>query len=164
MLRWVLPAALACAPTAGCGGKDGDGSGGTSFKTVEAGAESFFPTNPAVPAETLLFRTQADWEAFWNVHKQGAPSFAPAPFFNFAIQTVVAVVTGTRPTTGYAVRIDRAEPAGLTVALTVTESTPGSGCGTELVLTRPFHIILLDQIVTTVSMRSYTVETVDCPR
>ncbi|MBI2900820.1 MAG: hypothetical protein HYY17_11605 [Planctomycetes bacterium] len=114
---------------------------------LEKGSMSQYPltgTNKAI-----VINSQPAWEAFYAKHKPGET----APAVNFAKQTVVAVLAGVRPTSGYVVWVDLVRwnfpYSGAKVF--VMESQPTT-IPVLQVLTSPFEIVVLDRKVYSVTV------------
>ena len=69
-----------------------------------------------------------------------------APEIDFANEMVVVAAMGTRPSGGYAIRIDRVARRGNTVWVEVTSSAPGSGCMTTASLTAPVDLVVTQRM------------------
>ncbi|OPZ85429.1 MAG: hypothetical protein BWY76_01416 [bacterium ADurb.Bin429] len=95
----------------------------------------------ATAAQTAVIRDEAAWRNFW-VNNVGAATDAPA--VDFTQYMAVAVFTGTRPTTGYAVRIVGVEQMPqdqLSVLYRIT--TPQQGVVVQTTPTSPYAIALV---------------------
>ncbi|HOF89310.1 MAG TPA: protease complex subunit PrcB family protein, partial [Armatimonadota bacterium] len=95
----------------------------------------------ATTAQTAVIRDDAAWRNFW-VNNVGAATDAPA--VDFTQYMAVAVFAGTRPTTGYAVRIIGVEQAPLeqlSVLYRVTAPQPGEQVGETP--TSPYAVALV---------------------
>jgi protease stability complex PrcB-like protein len=95
---------------------------------------------PATPIFTeparLVIRSQEEWASAWALI-QGSAAASPLPPVDFGADMVVVAATGTRRSGGYDIIIpDAALDAG-TLRVGVVETTPGSGCAVETVLTSP---------------------------
>ena len=91
-------------------------------------------------------RTAAEWATLWRQHAGDQP----APRVDFAVNTVLAVFLGARPSAGYAVEITgiRAEGTGLVVLW--SERRPQGDLVTAQVLTSPAHIVAVPKVAGTI--------------
>jgi len=88
-----------------------------------------------------IFNNMDNWTTFWQIHNPEAP----VPEVNFEVHTVVAVVIGDRPTTGYDVHIDWICPSqdsadGWDIQYTI--EIPADNCPVEDVITQPFDFVV----------------------
>ncbi len=88
--RFVIASlpALAGAALAGCGGSEG---GDLALEHVPVGALG------PVAAGTVVFRSAADWSAFWRSHPAFFNPAADAPDVDFARYAVAGVFAGPKP-------------------------------------------------------------------
>ena len=107
------------------------------FRTIEQsmGAGSRITTQ-----RTVAVRTQARWKQIWRQLHRPAKKL---PKVDFAKRTVLVVTQGEKPTSGYAIRIERVVLDGgeLTLHVVETEPDPASGCVFLQVITHPYHIV-----------------------
>lgn len=87
-----------------------------------------------------LIKTRAAWRYFYAQHKPGVP----APSIDFSTHTVLVVLAGERPTSGYELEVDfvKWNYPGSTVGVTVVENLPGSPAADGV--TSPYMILVLD--------------------
>ena len=84
-----------------------------------------------------VVRSDEEWRALWARLATGRIPRPEAPPIDFSEQVVVVAAMGSRPTGGYAIRIDRASYAGDTLWIEVTSVSPGAGCVTTQALSAP---------------------------
>ena len=84
-----------------------------------------------------VVRSDEEWRALWARLVAGRIPRPDAPPIDFSEQVVVVAAMGSRPTGGYAIRIDRASYAGDTLWIEVTSVSPGAGCVTTQALSAP---------------------------
>ncbi len=85
----------------------------------------------------VLVRTEQEWEDLWSrIGANRIPRPAPPPV-DFSNEVVVVAALGTRPTGGYAIRIDSLRYDKDTLHVAVTSVSPGPGCLTTQALTAP---------------------------
>jgi hypothetical protein len=119
----------------GCG-DDTDDHREISFETfAERGAINFLP---AVGGTVMLvtLSNQEGLQDFWIAHFG-----ISAPPVDFETGTVVAIVDGVEPNTGYDVSVRRVVQTGGEVVVSVDKRSPGPTCTTGQLLTQPVSII-----------------------
>lgn len=121
------------------------------MQSMESGA--FTGYTAGEPKQVLVINSQAQWEAFYAQHQPGAD----VPKADFTKQTVLVVLAGQRPTSGYWVEAKRVLWKYPTSAATVqvVEHKPTSFV--LQVLTQPYQIVLLDRKVYSITVE-WTVE------
>jgi hypothetical protein len=131
-----------------------DAEGATSIATLIAVAAPRIPfvtladgaySGIASPTQVVL-RNAAEWETFWQQHTGNVTPPPAPPQVDFSRETVIAVVLGTRPTGGYAVRIVAVDPPaapGEALVVRVEDSSPPPGTIVTQALTSPFHIVTI---------------------
>lgn len=107
--------------------------------------EAYFPVHYSgldAPAR-LVVESQAEWALVWQ-RIWGSHDPVPAlPSIDFDRETVLVAAMGTRPTGGYAIRVDAAAAQGERVAVRVVETSPGSRCALTQAFTAPIDIVKL---------------------
>jgi len=123
---------------------------------VEGGNFTNYPTGTN---QILLINTQAEWTAFYALHKPGQT----APDLDLSAHTVVVILAGPRASSGYTVKVDKAVwnyPLN-SVKVHVDEITP---TGIVLwVITNPYHIVTLDRKVFSANLRWEVIPATDDP-
>ncbi len=90
-------------------------------------------------ARQVVVRAPEDWERLWQEH---APR-QPMPAVDFGERMVVGVFLGTRPTSGFAVRVTRARLAGQGLVIEYGERQPSANAMVMPVVTSPFQLVSL---------------------
>lgn len=113
---------------------------GVKFTILKVGANPLQQGFQPQP-QAFVFRNQPAWTKFW----QNNP--VPAPSVNFTREMVIAVTTGSRPTGGYSVQIDRIErsspsPQNKGWVIHYTETTPAQNCVVIQQATTPTAFVL----------------------
>src|SRR5215210_4205332 len=108
------------------------------FRTIEQsmGAGSRITTQ-----RTVAVRTQARWKQIWRQLHRPAKKL---PKVDFAKRTVLVVTQGEKPTSGYAIRIERVVLDAGEVTLQLVESEPdplATQCTYLQVITHPYHVV-----------------------
>jgi hypothetical protein len=88
-----------------------------------------------------IFNNTDMWSAFWQMHNP----VAPVPEVDFTNHTIVAVVIGDRPTTGYDVHIDwicKPPTGGEGWDIQYTIEIPGKNCPVNQIITQPFDFVV----------------------
>lgn len=110
-----------------------------NYTSLEQGAYSQYP---ATAKKVVVINSQTAWDAFYAQHNPGQTP----PAVNFAKQTVVAVLAGERPTSGYNISVNLVRwnfpYSGAKVF--VTEVTPTT-IPVLQVITHPFDVVVLDE-------------------
>lgn len=103
-----------------------------SMQKVAAGERSGI-----AEARTVVVRSDAEWQELWSE----ARVRKPFPNVDFSTRMIVGVFVGTRPTSGYSVRIVevRAQENALLVAY--AEHRPSPRASVMQVLTAPFELV-----------------------
>jgi hypothetical protein len=70
----------------------------------------------------------------------------PLPVVDFSKTTIIAVLMGTCPTTGYEIEVKEIIDTGLSVVVKVEKTYPGEGCVVGQMITHPYHIVKVDKI------------------
>ena len=104
------------------------------LETVAAGEQS-----GVRDARQLVVRAPEDWEQLWQEH---APR-QPIPKVDFGERMVVGLFLGTRPTSGFAVRVTRARLAGQDLVIEYAERRPSANAMVMPVITSPFQLVSL---------------------
>jgi hypothetical protein len=107
------------------------------------GAEQNDDSNLSAPG-TFVIRDAAELRRVWTELFGDRPA-RPLPAIDFSRHMLVIVAIGEQPTSGFQVRIGRAErtPRGIVVHVTVLR--PGPDCVVNQVITRPVGIARLPQ-------------------
>lgn len=92
-----------------------------------------------------LVRSEGEWRDLWAQLATDRIPRPTAPVIDFSERVVVVAAMGTRPTGGYAIRIDRVSYAGDTLWVEVTSVTPGAGCMTTQALTAPVAAVSVER-------------------
>src|SRR5262245_26001951 len=102
-----LAVALACAfVLAGCASPNTpDESGDVAIQRLSASNGSFESFNGLDTAESRVIRSTAEWASVWaRIYQNRSPQPA-LPNIDFLNEQVVVVSLGTRPSSGYSIRI-----------------------------------------------------------
>lgn len=90
----------------------------------------------------LIIRSETEWRNFWDDLNLGE-----RPEVDFDDEMVIAVSSGTRPTTGYSIRV-----AGVTagddgrLVVDVVETEPARNCITGQQITRPVDVVVVPRV------------------
>lgn len=122
-----------------------------SMQTMESGTYTQF--QPPQTKQVLVINTQAQWEAFYARHNPGGE----VPKADFTKQTILVVLAGERPTSGYSVKAKRVLWNYPTSSATVQVTETKQVSFLLQVLTYPYEILLLDGKVSSVAVE-WTVE------
>ncbi len=91
----------------------------------------------------LVIQTEEEWLMLWG--RASGFDITP-PFVDFRTHTVLAAILGTKPTTGYAIRIDAIAPDENAVyEVNVRVVSPGANCLTGQSLTYPVHMVMIQK-------------------
>jgi hypothetical protein len=143
-------------------------SNAVNFEVFNVGssplAEGFQPA-----PNVFVFRQKQAWSQFWqsssildmNLQKR------PAPAVNFADKMVIALTSGSKPTGGYSIRIDRIEQVpssqGNRWLIHYTETVPEKNCIVTQQPTTPTVFILTEKSNASVVLRGQK-QTSDCSK
>ncbi|NUO64387.1 MAG: protease complex subunit PrcB family protein [Gemmatimonadaceae bacterium] len=108
----------------------------------EQAAQPFAVYSGFSDSARVAVRTQSQWNEIWARVAGNATPPPEAPEIDFATEMVIVAAMGTRPTGGFAIRIDRVARRANTVWVEVTSSSPGSGCMTSASLTAPVDLVV----------------------
>jgi len=111
--------------------------------------------------ERLVIRDQEAWDKLWSRMGRGPgcgsftlddpsqslrsakPTIIPAPDVDFSNEMIIVAAMGIRPTTSYAIVIDRVYERGDKLAVVVRSISPGYGCAQFPASSRPVDIVRL---------------------
>ena len=111
----------------------------------EQAAQPFAVYSGFSDSTRLVVRTQSQWNEVWARIAGNATPAPEAPEIDFATEMVIVAAMGTRPSGGYAIRIDRVARRGNTLWAEVTSTTPGSGCMSTAALTAPVDAVVVQK-------------------
>ena len=111
--------------------------------------------------ERTVVRTRATWEALWPQIVGTVRPVPPVPAIDFATKTVIVASMGTRSSGGYVISVDDVRQSRGDAWITVTERSPGSGCGTTAALTAPVAAVVVPRFDGTATFVERTT-TVNC--
>ena len=132
----LLAVAWGCgAAVRGGGVAQGDGAVPTRVIADRAGVPCCRESGYQAAVE-LVLRTRPEWEAAWKTLASAQPT-PPLPAVDFGREMVLVVSSGTRPTGGWSITIERVERVGEALHVSVLETSPGRYCMTAQVLTHP---------------------------
>lgn len=126
--------------------------GWINITELEAGPHTQYPVSGT--NQVLLINSETAWQNFYAQHKPGEP----VPAINFAKNSVVVALAGTRPTGGYYLKAQlvRWNFPYSGAKLFMQENKPGPGVIVTMALTSPYQILVLEEKVYSVS-KSWTV-------
>lgn len=154
MLALVSAAAAACA---------GDPSGvKVPAEAVALQAEDVISVETAWsgfqdPVRTVITDSGAWAEAWRTLYRHQTPA-PELPQVDFRTHVIVLAAMGTRPSTGYSVRIESVHHHDGLLYVSVLERSPGPSCGVGAAITAPVHAVQVAREGTTArfSVRSET--------
>ena len=111
----------------------------------EQAAQPFAVFSGFSDSARVAVRTQSQWNEIWARIAGNATPAPEAPEIDFATEMVIVAAMGTRPSGGYAIRIDRVVRRGNTMWAEVTSSAPGSGCMNAAALTTPVDLVVVQR-------------------
>ncbi len=129
-----LAALAALLPLAACNSMPSGGIGG--FRTISRGYQTGLEGS-----DPYVARTAEEWRFLWGQHASTEVPNAPLPEVDFSREMVVCVVTGDRPSGGYAVEVTEARWDGLRLELVARETRPAPDAVVPMVVTRPYHMV-----------------------
>lgn len=103
---------------------------------------------------------QEELNSFWKLSHEGTD--AKAPTIDFNKKYVVVVFAGTKPTTGYKIKVTKVEDAQGQRNIAVAMIEPGEGCTTKTEKTSPYQFIALPYDTETSLSHNDTAKTEDC--
>ncbi len=108
------------------------------FTTIDSGS------NSGVNVRHLVaIKDQAEWMALWRRHASNLQPPPTPPNVDFNSEMVVAVFSGERKSGGYGIQVDSIKLAGNKLVVIVSETSPGPGDITMMMITQPYHIVRL---------------------
>ena len=140
---------LASALVAGCGGDDGP----TELALTHVSSNELGVVAPG----TYVFRSRADWEAFWAAHPHGGYPSRQVPTVDFANAAVAGVFAGTK---GRCNRLDivSGSRSNGNVSLRYRITTFGAGTPSSCIGSDPFTFNLADFVLVPKESTSVTFE------
>lgn len=134
MASWCVAAILAVVP---------GGTQGARPVTVTA-IRSMNAADGVFDKETQqVIRDAAAWDALWSRLTSNVSPAPERPAVDFTKDMVVVAAMGSRGHGGYKVMITGAAEQGGAVTVEVTETSPGPGCMTPMIMTSPVAIASL---------------------
>jgi hypothetical protein len=91
--------------------------------------------------QRVVVRDTASWINLWPQIVGTATPVPPVPAIDFASTTVIVTATGTKPTAGYAIRIDDAATLDDDAWISVVEQSPDASCAVADVVTSPAAVV-----------------------
>ena len=88
-----------------------------------------------------VIRNQDEWKALWKRHSSTDTNPSPAPIIDFNREMIVGIFLGEKSTTGYEVKIVRAEQRDSRLYFYYREESPTPGAMVTQALTQPFHLV-----------------------
>jgi len=116
------------------------------FRTIAQGHSSGYRN-----ADQLIIDNSEQWNQLWQEHTSDVIPPVETPPIDFAENLVVAVFSGEKPTSGYGVEIISVETKTMSdcdrdyLSVRIHYNAPGSM--TQDVITHPYHIVQLPQIM-----------------
>lgn len=112
-----------------------------SFRTLEASI--YGPIDVLVERKNYIFRTDSDYQAFWELLHGNEPTAQKAPVVSFGQNHVIAVVGGVSSTAGYDLYIkDIIDGTEDRIIKTVVVSPEGD-CPPARELLNPYHLVVV---------------------
>lgn len=94
-------------------------------------------------ARRTVITDAATWQATWATIHQGYSPQPPLPPVDFGENVVLLAAMGSRPSSGYSIRIENvADDAGVRYVQVLSE-TPGGSCVTLTVMTQPVDAVVV---------------------
>ena len=119
-----------------------------NFRTIGRGANSGYQT-----AGQMVIDNPEEWADVWQQHASDIIPSPPVPKVDFTNDQVVAVFMGEKRTSGYSVEILTVETKSAleddltSLVITVADRQPKPGNIVQEVITYPYHIITIPQLV-----------------
>jgi len=136
----VLLVLTGCATALGSAEPPG-GDGPLPVRAIAApdGAPCCRDSGFADPVE-LVVRSPTEWQAAWRSLGAARPG-ERAPAVDFRRDMVLVVATGTRPTGGWSIAVERVVRTGGALRVDLVESSPGPTCLVMQMLTHPAAVV-----------------------
>jgi hypothetical protein len=106
----------------------------SQWKGVSSGVSEFRP---------VIVQTPEAWQTLWQQHTSNRMPAPPVPFVDFNQSIVVGVISGNKPTAGYAVEITGTQSLPDQVIVEYRETAPLEGSIPAQTITSPFHIRII---------------------
>lgn len=124
--------------------------------------EGFTQYSGIADSSRLVIRDAAAWKSYWSaIHRPFIPA-PPPPEIDFAREIVVLAAMGTRPTGGFAIRIDSALADSARLVVLIRQVIPGTGCAVPAAVTQPLDLVRIPATALPVSFAE-RLERTDCP-
>jgi hypothetical protein len=110
----------------------------TPFETVLAEAHSGLEEE-----RREVIRDEASWVRVWGeIHAGVAPLPTPPPV-DFTSHMLILVASGTRPSGGFAIKVQSVTPRGQSLEVVVHETCPAKGARVSMALSQPVEVVRL---------------------
>ncbi|HEX2780360.1 MAG TPA: protease complex subunit PrcB family protein [Gemmatimonadaceae bacterium] len=93
----------------------------------------------------VVVRNESQWREVWARIAGNATPAPEAPEIDFNTEMVLVAAMGTKPSGGWAIRIDRVARRGNNAWAEVTSQQPGSGCMTSAAFTAPLDVVVVQR-------------------
>lgn len=94
------------------------------------------------PVRTAI-RDEGAWRSYWQRIEGDRAAWETAPKPDFSKDMLVLAAAGTKPTTGYSLRVLDAKKTSQEITVTVVELTPGARCVVAASTTAPVIVVKL---------------------
>lgn len=108
------------------------------FRSLEKGWLSYVGSEGF---DGRVLRDQASWDAFWAEHRSGHSEPGEPPAVDFATELAIAVIRASQSSGGHAIEVTDVTAQGDGLVVRYATDSPGAGCGSGAVMTRPFHLV-----------------------
>jgi len=109
----------------------------------------------------LVIRDAGAWRSYWSaIHRPFIPA-PPVPDVDFTREMIVLAAMGTRPTGGFAIRIENARADSARILLLVRRTVPGTGCAVPASVTQPVDLARIPTTALPISFAE-RVDRTDC--
>jgi hypothetical protein len=99
-------------------------------------------TSGVKESQEVMVRSEAEWNELWSRHSPGRP----VPRLDFSRVMVAAVFMGQKPTSGYAVEIQKVQSNSGRIRVLYHITEPAPGAAVAQATASPFHIVVLPRV------------------
>ena len=138
-----------CAVTlSACAQPNGPDSGSEEISVQPIASES---NSGFEESDRRVIRDTIEWASVWARIYEPFSLKPPLPAIDFSKEQVVVAALGSRPTSGYVIRITGASGNGNAIKVRLESQSPGSGCVLLTVITHPVAVAKLPRTVGSVA-------------
>jgi hypothetical protein len=94
----------------------------------------------------LVIGNEEEFASFWELLHSNIDPKPDLPEVDFSEYTVLAVMMGIQPTSGFSISVTDITQENGTISVEIEETEPGMGCVNTQVLTAPYHVVKMSNV------------------